>query len=100
MTRKLAAVLMASALGLGFAAQANAEDWRHQRWCDPRDTNCDGRYDWRDRQHDRRYDYGRAPTYEPTGSCTFHTQRGSVTGYKPRGKDRCCVETRNGPSCQ
>jgi hypothetical protein len=34
------------------------------------------------------------------GQCTFQTRRGPVAGYKPSGKNRCCVETRYGPSCQ
>ncbi|HEX2890443.1 hypothetical protein [Vineibacter terrae] len=102
MPRIVIAMLVASTLGLGFATQASAEDRGKERWCDRRDVNCDGRYDWRDRrqQYDRRDDYGRAPTYEPAGTCTFRTRHGAVTGYKPRGKDRCCIETRNGPSCQ
>ncbi|HKU99529.1 MAG TPA: hypothetical protein VJR58_29825 [Vineibacter sp.] len=32
--------------------------------------------------------------------CPFRTRRGTVTGYKPQGKDRCCVMTREGESCQ
>ena len=102
MTRKLIAALFASVVGLGIASQAQAEDWRHQTWCDWRDRNCDGRLDWRDRDYNpqRRYDYSRAPSYEPTSSCTFQTRRGPVTGYRPAGKDRCCVETTSGPSCQ
>jgi hypothetical protein len=32
--------------------------------------------------------------------CTFQTRRGPVLGYRPPGKDRCCVQTREGPSCQ
>jgi len=106
MTRKLVAALLAGAIGLGVASQAQAEDWRHQRWCDWRDRNCDGRIDWRDRDYDsprpyygRDY-YGRAPSYEAAGACTFQTRRGPVTGYRPAGKDRCCIETRSGPSCQ
>jgi len=106
MTRKLMAALLVGVVGFGIASQAQAEDWRHQRWCDWRDRNCDGRLDWRDRDYDRdyypqrRYDYGRAPTYQPTDSCTFQTRRGPVVGYRPAGKDRCCIETRGGPSCQ
>ena len=38
--------------------------------------------------------------YDADEQCTFQTRRGPVAGYKRSGKDRCCVDTRNGPSCQ
>ena len=38
--------------------------------------------------------------YASDDQCTFQTRRGPVAGYKPSGKDRCCVDTRDGPSCQ
>ncbi|TXL70598.1 hypothetical protein FHP25_33645 [Vineibacter terrae] len=105
-SRTFIAALVAGIIGLGVA-QAGAEDWRHQdgRYWDWRDRNHDGRIDRRDgpprgyypaeRYHDRR-----STTYRPEGSCRFQTRRGVITGYKPVGKDRCCIETRNGPSCQ
>ncbi|MCW5744927.1 MAG: hypothetical protein KIT36_01830 [Alphaproteobacteria bacterium] len=39
-------------------------------------------------------------SYDSAGQCTFQTRRGPVPGYVPAGKDRCCIETRYGPSCQ
>jgi hypothetical protein len=86
MTRNLIAALVAAVIGLGFATQANAGDWRHRHhghkyhhgwdkrhhgwekghhrgW---RDRNHDGRADWRDRRayryrthHDRHRDWWR-----------------------------------------
>ena len=38
--------------------------------------------------------------YDSSDQCTFQTRHGSMTGYRPSGKDRCCVDTRDGPSCQ
>jgi hypothetical protein len=38
--------------------------------------------------------------YDSSDQCTFQTNRGSMTGYRPSGKNRCCVDTRDGPSCQ
>ncbi|HEX2889386.1 hypothetical protein [Vineibacter terrae] len=32
--------------------------------------------------------------------CAFQTRRGTVTGYIPSGKNRCCINTREGESCQ
>lgn len=32
--------------------------------------------------------------------CAFRTRRGTVAGYKPEGKNRCCINTREGESCQ
>lgn len=103
MTRNVIVALVAGAIGFSIVSPVLAEDWRHQQWCDPRDRNCDGRLDSRDRYNapQRGYGgYGREPTYGSAGSCSFQTPRGPVAGYKPEGKDRCCVETRNGPSCQ
>jgi hypothetical protein len=105
MTRGLIVGLLTCSFGLGVMASASAEDWRHQRWCDWRDRNCDGRINQRDRYYSYpNYDYeGRfrhAPSYGVAGRCTFQTRRGPVAGYRPEGKDRCCVETRHGPSCQ
>jgi hypothetical protein len=34
------------------------------------------------------------------GQCTFQTRRGALPGYRPPGKDRCCIDTPNGRSCQ
>ena len=45
-------------------------------------------------------DYNRPARHDSGDQCTFQTRRGSVAGYKPSGKDRCCVDTRDGPSCQ
>ncbi|HJQ60975.1 MAG TPA: hypothetical protein VJ890_28985 [Vineibacter sp.] len=103
MTRTLIVGLLGGAFALGIAASASAEDWRHQRWCDYRDTNCDGRLDWRDRYYGSPQPYYRQQprtTYEPAGRCVFQTSRGPVYGYRPEGKDRCCIETSRGPSCQ
>lgn len=44
--------------------------------------------------------YRSSTPYESADRCTFQTRRGPVTGYRPAGKDRCCVDTRDGPSCQ
>ena len=44
--------------------------------------------------------YPQSSGYDDGGQCTFQTRRGPVVGYKPSGKNRCCVDTRNGPSCQ
>ncbi|HJQ58078.1 MAG TPA: hypothetical protein VJ890_14305 [Vineibacter sp.] len=108
MTYKVIAAVLASAISLVTVTQASAEDRRYAQWCDPRDRNCDGRIDRRDRDrdYDGRRDYddrrrdGRSPTYGSSGSCTFQSSNGPVAGYKPEGKDRCCIETRRGPSCQ
>jgi hypothetical protein len=35
-----------------------------------------------------------------SGQCTFRTRRGPVPGYIPPGKDRCCIQTPEGQSCQ
>jgi hypothetical protein len=43
---------------------------------------------------------GYSPAYDDGGQCTFQTRRGPVVGYKPAGKNRCCIDTRDGPSCQ
>ncbi|HJQ58640.1 MAG TPA: hypothetical protein VJ890_17150 [Vineibacter sp.] len=88
-------------------------DWRDRNRYDPRDRNRDGRVDWRDRYdaRDRNYDgrvdwrdgYGyQSPpvTYGAGATCTYQTSRGPVAGYKPAGKDRCCIQTSYGPSCQ
>lgn len=32
--------------------------------------------------------------------CPFRTRRGTIAGYKPEGKNRCCINTREGESCQ
>jgi hypothetical protein len=32
--------------------------------------------------------------------CTFQTRRGPIAGYIPSGKNRCCIDTRDGQSCQ
>jgi len=105
MTRTLITVLIAGVTATAIIAPASAEDWRHQdrdywRW---QDRNHDGRIDWRDDVYYRsqRHDYDRGgTTYRPVGQCRFTTRRGSVTGYVPEGKDRCCIETRQGVSCQ
>ena len=115
MIRNLSAALVAGLIGMGGATGASAGDWRDEYRCDRADRNCDGRIDRRDRdvdrppqdrryrddrsREDRRY-RDRAPSYGSTGSCTFQTARGPVAGYKPEGKDRCCIQTRRGPSCQ
>ena len=44
--------------------------------------------------------YPQSSGWDDGGQCTFQTRRGPVVGYKPQGKNRCCVDTRNGPSCQ
>ena len=44
--------------------------------------------------------YPQSSGYDDGGQCTFQTRRGPVMGYKPPGKNRCCVETRYGTSCQ
>ena len=44
--------------------------------------------------------YPQSSGWDDGGQCTFQTRRGPVMGYKPQGKNRCCVDTRNGPSCQ
>jgi hypothetical protein len=99
MLGKLIAAFVAGAIGLGVAAKADAADPRRP-WCERRDTNCDGRVDWRDRFYDPPRGYnGRPYTYGSEGMCAYPTPRGPIMGYKPQGKDRCCVETRNGPSC-
>ncbi len=129
MTRTCIAAILASAIGLGAYSPAFAEEWRHQNgyyqdwrdrnhdgrvdWrdrYDPRDRNYDGRVDWRDRydprdrNHDGRVDwrdgYGYGPSVGANASCTFQTARGPVAGYVPAGKDRCCIQTSRGPSCQ
>ncbi|MCW5747556.1 MAG: CVNH domain-containing protein [Alphaproteobacteria bacterium] len=70
-------------------------------WCARGDANCDGRVDWRDRFYDPDRGYhGQPYTYASEGFCPFTTPRGVIRGYKPAGKDRCCVEMRNGPTCQ
>ena len=52
-------------------------------------------------QQQRRDGYARSSSpYDAGDQCTFQTRRGPVAGYKPSGKDRCCVDTRSGPSCQ
>ncbi|MCW5745811.1 MAG: hypothetical protein KIT36_06390 [Alphaproteobacteria bacterium] len=69
-------------------------------WCARGDTNCDGRVDWRDRYYDPSNGYrGQPYTYNSEGWCAYPTPNGPIRGYKPQGKDRCCVETRHGPSC-
>ncbi len=106
MTRTLIAALIAAVTATAIIpAPASAEDWRHQdrdywRW---KDRNHDGRVDRRDEPYYRsqRHDYDRrGTTYRPVGQCRFTTRRGSVPGYVPEGKDRCCIETRQGVSCQ
>jgi hypothetical protein len=106
-SRTFISALIAGVVGLGVA-QASAEDWRHQdrEYWDWRDRNHDGRIDRWDGPPPRgyypaeRYRDRRSTTYRPEGSCRFQTRHGPVAGYKPVGKDRCCVETTNGPSCQ
>lgn len=44
--------------------------------------------------------YDSSPRYDSGNQCTFQTRRGSVAGYRPSGKDRCCIDTREGQSCQ
>ena len=106
MTRTLIAALIAGITATAIIAPASAEDWRHQdsdywRW---KDRNRDGRVDRRDEPYYRsqRHDYDRrgGTTYRPVDQCRFSTGRGSVRGYVPEGKDRCCIETRQGVSCQ
>ncbi|HJQ57984.1 MAG TPA: hypothetical protein VJ890_13830 [Vineibacter sp.] len=43
---------------------------------------------------------GYSPAYDDGGQCTFQTRRGPVIGYQPAGKNRCCIDTSRGPSCQ
>jgi hypothetical protein len=116
MTIKFIAAALAAAIGFGIAATpASAQgDWRHERGCDAFGFNCASDYyrdrhywhdrDWhrhRGRHYDRRdYYRSRGPTYQPAGSCTFYSRRGPMPGYRPVGKDRCCIETSRGPSCQ
>ncbi|HKU94359.1 MAG TPA: hypothetical protein VJR58_03735 [Vineibacter sp.] len=104
MKRTLIAALLAGLAATAIITPAGAEDWRHQdrdywRW---QDRNHDGRIDRRDDYYYRsqRHDYDRGTTYRPVGQCRFATRRGAVTGYVPEGKDRCCIETRQGVSCQ
>jgi hypothetical protein len=99
MRLKLVIVLVAAMLGVGIAGQCLAAD-PPRPWCTRGDVNCDGRIDWRDRYYDPQRGYnGRPYTYGSEGFCPYPTSRGTITGYKPQGKDRCCVETRNGPHC-
>lgn len=44
--------------------------------------------------------YPRSSRWDDGNQCTFRTRRGSVAGYVPQGKNRCCIDTRSGPSCQ
>jgi hypothetical protein len=98
MTSKLVMAVVAGTIGLGIAAAADAADPRRP-WCERRDANCDGRVDWRDRYYDPPRYRGRPYTYGSEGFCPYPTPNGPITGYKPEGKDRCCIETRHGPSC-
>jgi hypothetical protein len=99
MIRRFVPAVVAAAIGLGTAFQAVAAD-PPRPWCARHDTNCDGRVDWRDRYYDPPRGYhGRPYTYGVEGMCSYPTPRGPIMGYKPQGKDRCCVETRYGPSC-
>jgi hypothetical protein len=117
MISKLIATVLAAGIGVGIAATpASAQgDWRHERACDAFGFNCatdkyyyyygrDRDRDWyryRGRNYDRRDYYRGAPTtYQPAGACTFYSRRGPRPGYRPVGKDRCCIETSRGPSCQ
>lgn len=43
---------------------------------------------------------GSSSRYDSNDPCIFQTRHGPVAGYKRSGKDRCCVNTREGPSCQ
>ncbi|MBL8675018.1 MAG: hypothetical protein IPK81_10340 [Rhodospirillales bacterium] len=110
MRSKIVIALIASAIGISAAAPAFAQGPGRdpQRpWCQQGDRNCDGRVDWKDYFYDPDRGYqgrpyqgrGREQTYGSDGSCSYPTPRGYVTGYRPEGKDRCCVETRYGPSC-
>ncbi len=51
---------------------------------------------------ERRYahSYGYGYRGGRSGQCTFQTRRGPVPGYVPEGKNRCCIQTREGQSCQ
>lgn len=98
MIRYLVAGLVAGTIGLGIVAEANARD-PQRPWCARNDADCDGRPDWRDRYYDPPQYRGRPYTYGSEGYCSYPTPRGPIQGYKPQGKDRCCVETRYGPSC-
>jgi hypothetical protein len=101
MTRNLVFALVAAFIGAGVVSQAVAADPRRP-WCERGDRNCDGRVDWRDRYYDPPRYRGRPynKTYGSEGFCEYPTPNGPITGYKPQGKDRCCVETRYGPSCR
>ncbi|MCW5745832.1 MAG: hypothetical protein KIT36_06500 [Alphaproteobacteria bacterium] len=99
MFRHTLAAIVTAAIGFGTIVQAHAADPRRP-WCERGDVNCDGRIDWRDRFYDPPRGYhGRPYTYGSEGYCAYPTPRGPIRGYKPQGKDRCCVETRWGPSC-
>lgn len=107
MTSKLTAAVVAGLVGLGIAAPAQADPWRPG--CEWGYSSCDNDRrdrDWRngrdrDWDHrDRRRAYEGRTTYEVDRLCTFNTRRGPVRGYKPEGKDRCCIETSRGVSCQ
>ena len=101
MIRQALIALVAGSIGLGIVAEAQAQGRDPQRpWCARNDADCDGRPDWRDRYYDPpRYRGQPYQTYGSEGFCSYPTPNGPVRGYKPQGKDRCCVETRHGPSC-